>query len=133
MLKAEHNGYPVLGLLTFIIGLPCWLMGCWLAENFQNFQILSFKRIYILRLFIIFIMLVLQIIKFHAPTVFASNCFTLNLFAILGTYWLGYEIKYFIFNKPNQIFEYFGKFSYSLYLIHVLVPSISTYFKFDIF
>ena len=124
LLKAEHNGYPALGLLTFIIGLPTWLMGCWLAENYQNFKLVSINRIQTYRIFMVVIFLLLHIIKFHGPTVFSSNCFTLNLFSILATHWLGSEIRFYMSNKPNFFLEYFGKFSYSLYLIHPIVPSI---------
>lgn len=130
-LSAGHQGYPALGLLTWIVGLPCWLMGCWLAENYSKFKVLPHYKIQLLRALIILVVLGLRIAKFHISSVFASNCFTLNAFAFLGCIWLGYEIMYFQYKEPNKITENLGKWSYSLYLIHPVTPLILVFFKLD--
>lgn len=130
ILAKEHNGYPALGItLTWLIGLPCWLLGCWLAENFSKFKALSFSKIWALRFSIVFIVLILHIIKFHLHHIIASNCFTLNAFAILGCIWLGFEIVYYLHQEPNTVLEGLGKWSYSLYLFHPIVGDLLVYLK----
>lgn len=123
-LKELHNIYPALGLSTWLIGLPCWLVGCWLSENYSHFKILSLQKICLLRITLIAIFSLITIIKFHLNTFLASDCFTLNLFSVFGCIWLGYEIMYHTVTKPNKALEWAGKWSYSLYLIHPIVPAL---------
>jgi peptidoglycan/LPS O-acetylase OafA/YrhL len=127
-LRAAQNSYTALGYLTFLVGLPCWLMGCWLAENYNKFKEPSRLKMLFWRLIIILVAFGLRIVKFHVAGVIASNCFTLNLFAFLATYWLALEINFYINKMPNKMLEYSGKWSYSLYLIHPLVLPILLYF-----
>lgn len=37
LVKAARNGYAAFGVFNWVLGLPCWLLGCWLAENFHRF------------------------------------------------------------------------------------------------
>lgn len=126
--KAKYNDYIALGPFTWVLGLPCWLLGCWLSENYQKFNTLSKNRMWVLRVGICVIVFILHVIKFHAPTVFASNCFTLNLFAIIACVWIGYEIMFFQKYEPSAIFEWGGKWSYSLYIMHPAVIGIFIYY-----
>jgi peptidoglycan/LPS O-acetylase OafA/YrhL len=120
-LSAGFNGYDALGhSLTWLIGLPCWLLGCWLAENEKHFPALTKSQIWLLRVGIFLVMVVLRIVKFHAHTPLASNCLTLNVFAILACIWLGLEIAYFKQTQVPRFLEWMGEWSYSLYLIHPL-------------
>lgn len=120
-LNAGFNGYDALGTsLTWLIGLPCWLLGCWLAENERRFPALPLNRIWLIRLVFFLLMMVLRIVKFHVHTPLASNCITLNLFAILACLWLGLEIAHFKETKAPRFFEWMGEWSYSLYLMHPL-------------
>jgi peptidoglycan/LPS O-acetylase OafA/YrhL len=65
-------------------------------------------------------MVVLRIVKFHVHTPLASNCLTLNVFAILACFWLGLEISHFQRTQASGFFEWMGEWSYSLYLMHPL-------------
>lgn len=122
-LAREQNSYTALGIRgTWLIGLPCWLLGCWLAENYQSFKLRSSRQMWILRSFVFAVLVVIRIAKFHAHSVLARNCFTLDLFAILGCVWVGYEIVYLSHNGPLRSLEWGGKWSYSIYLVHTLVP-----------
>lgn len=130
LLEKMHNAYSPSIYLGWLIGLPCWLLGCWLSENYDHFTLLSFKKIWLLRISMIGVIAILRIIKFHIDSPFASNAFTLNLFALLACAWIGYEIIYYQSNEPFQSFENAGKWSYSLYLIHPMVYSLLLYFNY---
>lgn len=117
-----HNGYPAFGLsLTWVVGLPVWLAGAWLAENLKAFKIPKFKNIVLLRLLVVSSSIVLRIVKFHVPAPWGTNAVWLNIFAILVVYWLGKEIAWRQeHSAPNRL-EGLGKWSYSLYLFHPVV------------
>jgi len=123
-IKAGYHSYVSLGLLTWIIGLPCWLLGCWLAENYHRFPAISSFKIWLIRLIIFSTAVFLKIVKFHVSALIGSNCFTLNVFAVLVCLWLGFEIVYFQRKEPLRFFELCGKWSYSLYIMHPIVPGI---------
>jgi peptidoglycan/LPS O-acetylase OafA/YrhL len=130
ILKNGHNGYPVFGSLNWVIGLPCWLLGCWLSVNYLRFRSISTNRIWIMRLCIISFFIVLNIIRFHVHLFIASNCITLNLFALIACAWLGFEIMYYKVKEPLWILEYSGKWSYSLYLTHPATSGFLVYIGF---
>jgi peptidoglycan/LPS O-acetylase OafA/YrhL len=123
-LRTHGGGYASFGILTWIIGLPCWLMGCWLAEYYQIFPSVSFRKMWAIRSFILLLSLIFRIATFHISSVFASNGFTLNIFSIFACIWLGVEIVYFQKKEPFKVLEWSGKWSYSLYVMHPLVSSI---------
>jgi peptidoglycan/LPS O-acetylase OafA/YrhL len=79
---------------------------------------------WLLRGGILLVALGLRIAKFHVPSVFVNNCFTLNAFAIPACLWLGFEIIYYQNRNPVALFEWCGKWSYSLYIMHPLAPAI---------
>ena len=114
----QYSGaYWQLGdLLTWIVGLPCWLLGVILAQNIDSYRRAPGRTgIYAWRLFVVAASIVTQIGKFH---LFVSYFFTMNFFAILLFFWLKNEILYFMDKKPVRYLESAGKFSYSLYLCH---------------
>lgn len=121
---AGMQSYVAMGLSTWIIGLPCWLLGCWLSENYQKFKLLESSKIWACRFLIIFLLIILRIVKSHVTSVFGSNCYTLNAFAMIACIWIAYELKYFSENPPNRLLESAAKWSYSLYLIHPAVRHI---------
>jgi peptidoglycan/LPS O-acetylase OafA/YrhL len=135
------GSFAALGdLLTWIVGLPCWLLGVLLAEHIDSLSnhVTRFK-IYLTRLFVIGIGICVVGLKAH---LFVSFIFTLNFFALILYYWISLEIQFFRTHKPSPILEYAGKFSYSLYLLHGLLVSfmvvaievdIKTYFVFVFF
>ncbi len=124
-LAAGNNGYDALGYsLTWLIGLPCWLLGVWLAENERRFRALPNGQIYLVRLAFFLLMVVLRIVKFHIHNPLASNCITLNLFALLACLWIGFEIAHYKQTKAPALFEWIGGWSYSLYHVHPLSTAI---------
>ncbi len=127
MVYAANNSYVALGKHTWIIGLPCWLMGCYLAETYHRFKILTTYNIWKIRILIVFIVFLLRILKFHSTYIVASNAFSLNLFAVIVFFWLGFEIMYLSNKKLFKPLEWAGSWSYSLYLIHPLTISILGY------
>jgi peptidoglycan/LPS O-acetylase OafA/YrhL len=126
-LRAFNNSYTALGLWTWVVGLPCWLMGCWLAENFQRFRRLPAFHMWTLRLFVITTSVLLRILKFHVHSILASNCISLDVFAVLAGLWVGCEAAYFMEQKPFRFSEWGGTWSYSLYIIHPVAAAIVTY------
>jgi peptidoglycan/LPS O-acetylase OafA/YrhL len=117
---AKHE-YIALGSWTWVVGLPCWLLGCWLAEIYHSFPLLSPLKMWGVRIFIFGASVFLRIFMFHVASPLASNCILLNLFAIPIFFWLGAEIAYHGSHEPVRVLEWAGGWSYSLYLMHPLV------------
>lgn len=123
-ISAAGGGYAAFGILNVIVGLPCWLLGCWLAENYRRFPALTAPAIWASRAGMIFIAAVLSYFRMHSSWTFSSFPFTLNLFAFVACVWLGLEITYYLGRKPWTWLEWGGQWSYSLYIIHFIVPNI---------
>jgi peptidoglycan/LPS O-acetylase OafA/YrhL len=105
--------------LTWLIGLPCWLLGVLLAENIDSISgSISSYKIFFLRLTVFSVSILLNIAKFHF---FLSYIFSMNLFALVVFIWIKAEILYYREKKPISILEKMGAFAYSLYLLHSVV------------
>jgi peptidoglycan/LPS O-acetylase OafA/YrhL len=117
-IEQAAGGYPAFGCWNWLIGLPCWLMGCYLADEFERFPQPSAIQIWLIRISVFLTSVVLLILKSHATSIYLSNPFTLNLFAVLGCFWLGLEIVYRREVSASALLEWAGKWSYSLYLMH---------------
>ena len=124
LVKSSYNGYAALGWATWVIGLPCWLLGCWLAEHYQSFAVLPSYGIWLVRIGIFVLSVLLRLAKFHISSPLGSNCVLLNLFAFPVCYWVGAEVSYFRKHPPLSLLESAGRWSYSLYLVHPLVPGL---------
>lgn len=122
-LRLANNEYVALRSATWIIGLPCWLLGCWLAEIYQSFPLVSPIAMWSMRAAVFASSVALRIAMFHVHSPLASNCFTLDIFAFAICAWLGFEIVYTSEHKAFEATESLGKWSYSLYLVHPLVPA----------
>lgn len=111
------GNYPSFGLAgNWLLGLPCWLLGCWLAEWIVRDQKKPSGLVY-LRILIFGTATILSILRFHSPLGYP---WTLNLFAVLVIIWLFAEIRRFEEKSPPLVLEWMGKWSYSLYLVHGL-------------
>ena len=107
--------YPSFGWrLNWLLGLPCWLLGCLLAEK-ENGQTVTLPQLLGWRSVVWAASAVASVLRFHSPIKYP---FTLNLFAVLVFFWLSREIAYYRDRDPMSIFEGAGKWSYSLYLVH---------------
>jgi peptidoglycan/LPS O-acetylase OafA/YrhL len=120
LIQDPDRGYVALEWKTFIVGLPCWILGCWLAENRAKFSQLKFGEIWAWRATIFITAFCLNAARFHVHSVFASTCITLDIFALLATAWIGFELSTAKKLGVNSLLERTGKWSFSIYLIHPL-------------
>lgn len=109
---------PGAGYFTWLIGLPCWLLGVLIAEKIDQLKKVTFKTVMMYRLLVFIISWFCIVGKFHLHL---SYLLSMNIFALLLYKWLQTEIVYFKTNPSNPILEKMGKFSYSLYLCHPLL------------
>jgi peptidoglycan/LPS O-acetylase OafA/YrhL len=104
-------------LITWAIGLPCWLLGVVLAERIDNERTVSVLQIFYWRVVIFVCGVIVFTLQAHY---FVSYVLTLNFFAIVCYKWIGEEILYYRNHQPVEMIEYFGLFSYSLFISHKL-------------
>ncbi|MBV9273647.1 MAG: acyltransferase [Verrucomicrobia bacterium] len=122
----EHvtGGYPAFNWWNWVVGLPCWITGCWLAEIFQEFPEPGTFTIWSCRGLVFTISVAIQTARFQIGSLWAATPFTLNLFSLLVLGWLGLEIAYRRNQPAPAILEWAGQRSYSLYLTHPAVPGL---------
>ncbi len=117
--------YPSYGpYLTWLLGLPCWLLGCCLAERSDALREIASivdVNIWKWRFAAWLLSFVCIVMNFHSPI---KHGITLTLFAIFSFYWLQKEIIHYQSYPPLPIFENAGKWTYSIYLFHLLTPPI---------
>jgi peptidoglycan/LPS O-acetylase OafA/YrhL len=114
-----HGYYWQLGaILTWIVGLPCWLLGVLIAENIDGLKQASYKSVFTYRVMVFAISCFCCVGKFHLHL---SYILSMNIFALLLYKWLQTEIVYFKTHPSSPLMERMGKFSYSLYLCHPLL------------
>lgn len=124
-LALANNNYGAFGnYFNWVIGLPVWLAGCWLAENYGRFPQVSKGQIYMARIGIFLLSAILRVVKFHVTAPWGSNVIWLNLFGIVAVVWIGLEIAYNRKGAESRRLEWLGTWSFSLYLMH---PVISAY------
>jgi peptidoglycan/LPS O-acetylase OafA/YrhL len=116
----NYSGYywQLGNLLTWIIGLPSWLLGVIIAESIDFKNQASLKRLVLYRCLVIVISFLCCVAKFH---LFLSYILSMNFLAVLLFQWLQTEIIYYKSHPPNKALERLGKFSYSLYICHPLI------------
>jgi len=119
-----YGGYAAFGPWNWIMGLPCFLVGCWLAESFQRFPAPSTALMWLVRGCVFALTVVIEIVRFHSASVYFSNPFTLNIFAMVACFWLGLEVAYRRKHPAPRVLEWAGNWTYSLYLVHPAVPGI---------
>jgi peptidoglycan/LPS O-acetylase OafA/YrhL len=116
--------YPAFGpTLTWLLGLPCWLLGCILAERYEAIRrmIVSVPAIWTWRFIMWALAWTCSLLKFHSPIGYPI---TLNLFSIVVFFWLKREIAFYQVNRPSRLLERAGVWSYSVYLTHLHAQSI---------
>jgi peptidoglycan/LPS O-acetylase OafA/YrhL len=114
------GNYPSYGpALNWILGIPCWLLGCQLAERWDIISPdvpIGRQGIWVWRIGVLATSVVLSGLRFHTPLTYP---WTLDLFAILVAMWLGREVVAWIHRPPLWLLELGGLFSYSIYLVHL--------------
>lgn len=116
----DARNYPSFGIgLNWLLGLPCWLIGCLIAEKIANTcTAFHVGHIWLWRASVWATSIGCSALRFHSPLGYP---WTLNFFAILVGVWLIKEIEHSRRRKPLRVLEWAGSWSYSVYLIHVLV------------
>lgn len=117
--KPLVGAYPMFGLkLNWLLALPCWLLGCWLADLQTAGRTAGMEKwLWPLRGAVWAAMIVCSVLRYHSPLGYP---WTLNIFAILVTIWLAAELDHFCRASPVRWLEWAGQWSYSLYLTHKL-------------
>ena len=114
------NDYSPFGPpLAWLVAFPCWLLGCLLAEvDFQkSVALISRSHVWRWRLGIWFLSSLCSFLRFHSPIGYP---WTLNLFAVAVYFWLRVEIAAFRQQQGNPWMEWAGRWSYSVYLMHMI-------------
>ncbi len=110
--------YPAYGpWLNWALGLPCWLLGVRMAERLELFELraVSTGQIWMWRTGVWAASAIASVLTFHTAI---GLPWTLNLFAILATFWLQREIAYYHAVTQIPVMEKLGNASYTIYLIH---------------
>lgn len=108
--------------LTWLLGFPCWLIGCHLAKQVTseafapNTKRISSTAIWPLRGLAWGLGSLAGILRFHTPLGYP---WTLNFFAVFAGLWIRREIGRSVEKAPKRVFEWAGSWSYSIYLMHI--------------
>jgi len=104
--------------LNWVVGLPCWLLGCVLAERADNLRSVRVAglEVWAWRLSAFFLAVTLSALRFHSRVTYP---WTLDLFAVFAFFWLGREVAYRNTVEPSPLLERAGAWSYSTYLVHM--------------
>lgn len=104
--------------LTWILGLPSWLLGCLIAAQFGRIPVPAHKELWRLRLAMIAAMWISSVLQFHSTV---RDPWTMPLFSLLVFFWMRKEVAY--YSQPGRApwawLESAGAWSYSLYLCHL--------------
>jgi peptidoglycan/LPS O-acetylase OafA/YrhL len=123
-LRPNHYEYFGYGWqLTWVVGLPCWLLGCRLAESVERPRRnkISTLRIWSWRAGIWACSSTIVFLTFHTPI--HAACY-LNAFACVAALWLDREIQYYREKPATKGLEKLGETSYSIYLMHTHGPAL---------
>jgi peptidoglycan/LPS O-acetylase OafA/YrhL len=103
--------------LSWLLGLPVWLLGCLLAEKIhdQPAREISSRTIWSWRLGLWAAASAASALRFHSPIGYP---WTLMIFSVPVFGWLRCEINYFRAHSPWGWLEWAGQWSYSVYLTH---------------
>lgn len=104
--------------VTWILGFPCWLLGCVLAEKYTVFRAHRPAVQWLFRIGMIVTAACGTTLRFYEHV---GYYWSEPILALLITCWLGTEIAYFSARKPWQWLEWCGRWSYSVYLFHAPV------------
>ncbi|MXN91966.1 acyltransferase family protein [Flavobacterium sp. Sd200] len=113
-------------LLTWIVGLPVWLLGVLLADQYQkelqHKEAPTYKLLWIWRICVYGIASFILILRFQANIPYG---YTMPLFGILTFAWIKKEILYYKDKQESALLSYGGIISYSVYLVHILILHLS--------
>lgn len=108
---------------TVLAGLPCWLLGCLLAERLPRFadQLrVSSIQLWCYRLGAWMLASACYLAMLHWRISFLVS---LQIFAAFAYFWFASEICYYREHPANRLLERLGGLTFSLYLIHLLAKA----------
>ena len=111
---------PGIGL-TWLLGLPCWLLGCLLAERSAIDHKDPISNIWLARAGLCGGAILCSVLRFHSSVGYGI---TLPAFGFVIYGWILQEIRHFRSHEPFKLFEDAGRWSYSLYLVHLLAYAL---------
>lgn len=120
-IRQSSNQFTALRWSTWVLGLPCWILGCWVAENFRRFPVPTRRRIWTYRILLLGLGVVLHVLQTHGRFLLTSYCFTLPACAPLAALWFAAELLWHERDGTVAWLERAGRGSYSIYLAHPLV------------
>ena len=101
--------------LNWLVALPSWLLGCVLAEKIRGEGVGSVSNRGLWRILVATLASVLYWLTLNT---FLGYYLTMNFFSILVFFWMRAEICH--SKGGNLFFEWMGKWSYSMYLLHMV-------------
>ena len=117
LLDYKMMDYPSYGTIgNMILGLPCWILGVLLAEEYDCLQMrkIGFLKLNMIRFSIIGLSSLCYGFYLYFQIGFPV---TLNFFALAVFIWLSFEISQ-NHIRTSKYLEWGGKWSYSIYLTH---------------
>ncbi len=114
---------------SWILGLPCWLLGVVLAEKMATLVAFSIPRISIIWAWRLGGITIGALLHNLALQNIIGQHWTLNIFAIFAYFWIKQEILFHTAVTPLVGNEWAGKWSYSLYLMHIAMFHVFGYLK----
>lgn len=125
VLSSPHTlDYPMFGAaFNWILGLPCWILGCVLAERVQSgaLPVVSRREIWSWRAGVWALSSVASVLRFHSGIGYP---WTLTAFAFVVFPWLLREISAARRFGTLRWLERAGLWSYSLYLMHLALGAL---------
>lgn len=114
------------------INLPSWLLGVILAEKIDYYKgAVTYGKLWLMRGGALFLAMASIALRMHYQI---NYTYTLVVFALFFYKWLEAEIIYHRHNPAGKFSEYLGKFSYSLYLCHLLcLPLVERYLPLNVY
>ena len=108
---------------TWLAFLPCWLLGCLLAEQWTGRPspgVIGRPQIWAWRGGMLGLAMLSFFLLFHTPAAVPFKVFpwTLLAYAVASYFWLQREMDWAILAPPARILEWAGQWSYSIYLVH---------------
>jgi peptidoglycan/LPS O-acetylase OafA/YrhL len=121
---AGNGEYPVYpDWLEWVLGLPCWLLGCLMAERYDSwggkpFGFRQYGGIWAWRFIVWSASVLMSVLRFHS---WLTYPWTLDIFALLAFAWLERELFEAKDRDTTQrsMFDRGGHMSFSLYLMHL--------------
>jgi peptidoglycan/LPS O-acetylase OafA/YrhL len=121
VLRWQYLRVTEFGLLAFVVAYPTWLLGCLLAESLDKLKNTTRTiSIWYWRLSAWLYSVLAMLLVYHSP-IRIGYPGSLLLFSFFSYFWLQQELVRWTTSAPLRWLENAGKWSYSVYLIHMIV------------